>query len=29
LGDAPLYFDATIGQAGTRNTQATAVGPAR
>jgi Flp pilus assembly secretin CpaC len=29
LGDAPPYFDATIGQAGTRNTQATAVGPAR
>jgi Flp pilus assembly secretin CpaC len=29
LGDAPPYFDATIGQAGNRNTQATAVGPAR
>jgi Flp pilus assembly secretin CpaC len=27
LGDAPPYFDATIGQAGARTNQATAVGP--
>jgi Flp pilus assembly secretin CpaC len=27
LGDAPPYFDATLGQAGARTNQATAVGP--
>jgi len=27
LGDAPPYFDATIGQAGSRTNHATAVGP--
>jgi Flp pilus assembly secretin CpaC len=29
LGDAPPYFDAALGQAGARTSQATAVGPAR